>query len=800
MNGSLMRLAWTLLVFVSLCHRASGQSEGPVVVDQTGLPLPGVTIQLVDGDRVVTTTTTNSEGRFTLDPRLPGQLIVASLDGFESIRVDRRVDRIELAIAHTTETTTVVGSSIESASPTATLLGSTLTASTVARLPSSHMKARESLPLLPSVMRGADGLMQLGGAKAYDTPLTLDGFNVTDPATGLSSINLPLEAVAGVEAVRDPMAITYGGLLGGLVRLESKPGTEQFTKGVQGFVPRPRFTSPGFGRIEGIFPRAHVAGSSASGRLRYVAAAEYDYERIPVPGVTDRTGDDLVEESAIVFTRVDARLTARQTLTFESFTFPARSQSWGLSPRRDAAATVDLSSRDLFAGVTHRVVSPNAGVFTIQVGVLTHQADLTPHGSGVSVLSPEGWSGNWFTRVHRKAVRYSASATWERVFQIGGRAHDLTLAGEVAGRRLDGHVRENTVEVLDAAGRQVRTVEYGGPASFGARDRPVSTALRDVWQASGRVQLEMGVRLDHSRHGGGVPSGRIGARFALDPAGVTVVKTGYGRFVGSLPLAVPAFGDYPTRTDRWIDPEDGDIMRERSYRPTVGRLYLPRANAFVVGVERQLGPRLDGQVAFTTRRSDRLATLRVPMEGGELRVESDGAGTYRELQLSVRRTWDRDQQVFVSYVRAASTGEVNDFASIFQAMDTPLVQPAGRARTANDAPHRVLAWGTFNLPRRVVVSPVGEWRSGFPYSSLNVRHIFEGAPNTRSFPQFMAVDAVVYKTFTVKKRDADVGVQLFNLTSHGNPRDVYPVTSSLRFGQFANSVGTILRGYMLLKW
>src|SRR5262249_28536132 len=158
---------------------------------------------------------------------------------------------------------------------------------------------------------------------------------------------------------------------------------------------------------------------------------------------------------------------------------------------------------------------------------------------------------------------------------------------------------------------------------------------------------------------------------------------------------------------------------------------------------------------------------------------SDGAGSYRELQVSVRRTWDNDQQVFVSYVRAASMGELNDFASIFQAMDTPLLQPAGRARTSNDAPHRVLSWATFNLPRRVVVSPVAEWRSGFPYSPLNVRQLYDGAPNGRTFPQFMAVDAVVYKTVTWKRRNADVGVQLFNLTSHGNPRDVYPVTTSL---------------------
>src|SRR5262249_55308472 len=155
-------------VFLAFGGRAFGQPPGRVVVDQTGLPLPGVSIQLLEGNRVVATTTTDGDGRFVLDAQLPGETIVLSLDGFEPKRGGRPSrDRMQLAIPRASETTTVVGLSIESASPTAALLGSTLTASTVARLPSSHMKARESLPLLPSVMRGADGLMQLGGAKAY---------------------------------------------------------------------------------------------------------------------------------------------------------------------------------------------------------------------------------------------------------------------------------------------------------------------------------------------------------------------------------------------------------------------------------------------------------------------------------------------------------------------------------------------------------------------------------------------------------------------------------------------------------
>jgi hypothetical protein len=41
---------------------------------------------------------------------------------------------------------------------------------------------------------------------------------------------------------------------------------------------------------------------------------------------------------------------------------------------------------------------------------------------------------------------------------------------------------------------------------------------------------------------------------------------------------------------------------------------------------------------------------------------------------------------------------------------------------------------------------------------------------------------------------------VFNLMNRWNPRDVFPVVDERHFGQFANSVGRIIRGYMLLKW
>ena len=69
-----------------------------------------------------------------------------------------------------------------------------------------------------------------------------------------------------------------------------------------------------------------------------------------------------------------------------------------------------------------------------------------------------------------------------------------------------------------------------------------------------------------------------------------------------------------------------------------------------------------------------------------------------------------------------------------------------------------------------------------------------------SGPNFLSTDLVAYKTFSARGRSADFGVQVFNLLNRWNPRDVFPVQGEPRFGQFANSVGRIFRGYMLLKW
>src|SRR5438270_9635484 len=112
-----------------------------------------------------------------------------------------------------------------------------------------------------------------------------------------------------------------------------------------------------------------------------------------------------------------------------------------------------------------------------------------------------------------------------------------------------------------------------------------------------------------------------------------------------MPLGAEAFGDYPSRVDREIDPDTGAVVSEKVFEPMVEQLRQPRAVAATIGIERQLMPRLDAQVSFTDRRSTRLPTLSVPATSGQLVVRGDGRSDYRELQVSARRTFERDQQV-----------------------------------------------------------------------------------------------------------------------------------------------------------
>ena len=76
------RLACSLAVLLALVaapRPGLAQSIRGVVVDQTGLPLPGATVQVIDGLATVETLVTEADGTFVLDALLPGDAVLVTL-------------------------------------------------------------------------------------------------------------------------------------------------------------------------------------------------------------------------------------------------------------------------------------------------------------------------------------------------------------------------------------------------------------------------------------------------------------------------------------------------------------------------------------------------------------------------------------------------------------------------------------------------------------------------------------------------------------------------------------------------
>jgi hypothetical protein len=69
--------------------------------------------------------------------------------------------------------------------------------------------------------------------------------------------------------------------------------------------------------------------------------------------------------------------------------------------------------------------------------------------------------------------------------------------------------------------------------------------------------------------------------------------------------------------------------------------------------------------------------------------------------------------------------------------------------------------GHVRLPRRVVVSPSVDWRTGFPYSNQDQYRHYVGEPNSERFPTHFAVDLTAFKTFDLfgRKMDPAPGLQ-----------------------------------------
>jgi hypothetical protein len=141
-------------------------------------------------------------------------------------------------------------------------------------------------------------------------------------------------------------------------------------------------------------------------------------------------------------------------------------------------------------------------------------------------------------------------------------------------------------------------------------------------------------------------------------------------------------------------------------------------------------------------------------------------------------------------VHSLSRGDLNSLADVYVPFEEPVIRPNFFANLPSNIPDRLVTWGRFNIPWKIVASPVLDIHSGFPYSAIDELQNYFGAPNTFCFPTFASLDLEMYKEFHIRfipwvRNHPLRGIlRVYNVTNHYNPRDVYNNVTSPYYGHF----------------
>ncbi len=782
-------IVFSTLVLLICCFAEDGPAtpgsiRGEIVTKtQNGEPAVLPDARIVLHGPINKETQSDARGAFAIDSLPPGTYdIEASAPGLStSVAVEVKpgaaaVVPIELSMAAVASTVTVTASDPPPTEESAQK--NTIGRSIVQEAPNQDEKIESLLPLVPGVVRGPDGRINMKGAQATQAGWLVNSANVTDPATGGQAINLPIDVVSSVQVISNPYDPEYGKFTGAVSSVETRTSDlDKFHFSIQNIVPRARDRDGDIVGIGAFTPRTTITGPLIKDRFAFTQSFEYRFVRTPVESLPPLQRD-MKLESFDSFSQLDLKIDKKQTATLSLAVFPQKLDYLGLNTFTPIPSTPDLRQRGYQVSAQHRYASDSGGLLTSQLAYERFDANLFPNSEDPYRLLVETTEGGFFDRQNRNTDRVE----WQEIYQSGTKhflgSHQFKTGLDFSHSSYDGYQQFSPVDIVGETGSTLELIEFGAPTNFSVHQNEFAWFVGDQWTFWPRLTFDLGVRFDMDSITDATHAApRAGLTLALTSDRKTLLKAGAGLFYDRVPLNAPVFPRFPDRTILTFDPA-GELASSTPYSNVItGGIRNPRSEAWNVEVDRQVIEHLLVRVAYQQRNTvhDLVLAPLTTNNGSVLSLANSGRDFYREFQITGRYQIS-GHTLNASYVRSKATGDLNDFNQFFGNDPQAVIQADARGPLSFDAPNRVLAWGEFRAPWKVTVLPVFDRHTGFPYSVVNEMRDFVGPRNDERFRGFNSVDVQVLKEFALpmrgKEHKVKVGLGVFNLFNHANYRDV----------------------------
>ncbi len=668
---------------------------------------------------------------------------------------------------------------------------------------------QEILPLLPGVVRGPDGLVQIKGGRTNQGNALVNTASVADPFTGQPALRLPAVAVDSIRVLSNPFSAEYGGFASGVVEVNTRGGTDQWRWLFEDPIPRFRWIDGSTHGVESVSPHLVFAGPVIREKLYLFQSTSYNYNTTRVPSLPN-PDNVRIEEQVSSHTQVDWNMTHSQRLTAVLTLDPQQTDFATIDTFNPPPVTAGYRQRGFFTAGTHRWILAGGGFVQTMFSAKRLDSRVFPadRQADEMVLSPELNSGGFFARQERRTRLYQWFQSFHlRPLEAAGR-HLFTLGYSFTRASYRGSMAFLPVRVLRGDGTLSREIFYEAPATAHDSKDDWAFFAQDNWQLHPRLVFEIGMRLERDSLSAErlSPAPRLGFVFAPGKNNRTAIRGGFGVFFDKIPLNTAIFRDIPRQTVTRFSADGTTIIDGvRTYTHVIatadGRLRVPYSLGWSTQFDRQLADGLFFRFGYEQREVFRdiyLDPISAAGGGAELRLFNSGRQSYRELLWMLR--WEPTDRttLYASYVRASASGELNDYNQFFGNYPSPLIRPNQHGRLPQDAPDRALFWGVVGLPHKLEFVPVIDVHTGFPFSKLDQDWDFVGKRNEAGrFPAFLGLDVMLQYPFDFSFRtwhfQFKAGFKVYNLLNYYNPRDVQQYAESPFYGGFYNCVGRLFR-------
>jgi hypothetical protein len=740
-------------------------------------------------------------GSYTITANTPGmaatQSVVVTAGAVLQVQLQMKLEAV-------TESTTVTASA-NSVDTKHELSGTnTIAESAVHNMPNADEHFQSLLPLVPGVVRGPNGQINMKGARASQNGSLVNSTDVTDPATGTTAINIPIDVVSSVKVLSTPYDPEYGKFTGAVSDVETRSGDfNKFRMSAQNLLPRVRRVDGSIMGLAAFTPRMTLSGPLVKDRVAFTESVEYRYERDRVDSLPPLQSYNRTE-SFNSYTQIDVNITPKQTVTASFAIFPQHLDYYGLNTFTPQPSAPDLNERGYQAALEHRYPTDSGDLLTSQVSFRRFGADLVPNSDAPYQLLVETTKGGFFNRQDRQTMR----TEWEETYRshphhfLG--SHELDAGTDFAHSSYDGRQQFFPAQIIGVAGYPLEQIQFGPTSAFSVSQDEIAWFVGDKWTVSNRLTFDLGLRFDRDSVTDSVNTApRAGFILALTGDGKTLLKGGAGFFYDRVPLNIPAFPYLPERTVGELNPAGGTISSTEYANVISNGLRNPRSEVWNVEVDRQVTSDFLIRVAYQQRNTVRDFYMNPMASGatGILALSDRGSEFYKEFQVTGQYRIHRST-LNASYVHSRAFGDLNDFNQFFGNDPQAVIQPNQRGRLNFDAPNRLLAWGEIAAPWKLNFAPVLDTHTGFPYSTIDQYRDFIGPRNELRFRRFVSADLQVWREIhlPVKDKHARVGFGVFNVFNRANYRDVQNNLDSYRFGEFFNGLSRSFHGKFVLEF